>query len=167
MLLLFVVEISNVYGNWQHAHSKHTPKPFHDTYKPIFYKPQPKRYMFRVTNKPYQHKPIYKVDTYNPLPYRNFHAYVPLDTYVKPSYKQPYKSQVEYTGPSSYQFSYGVVDSYSNLNYGENEERHGDTTSGEYRVLLPDCRTQIVKYHTTDKYSGNVMEVTYEGEPCY
>ena len=123
--------------------------------------------MFRVTNKPYQPKSNYKVDTYNPLQYSNIHPYVPLGAYVTPSYQPPYKSEVEYTGPSSYQFSYGVVDSYSNLNYGENEKRHGDTTSGEYRVLLPDCRTQIVKYHTADKYSGNVMEVTYEGEPCF
>ena len=28
-------------------------------------------------------------------------------------------------------------------------------------------RTQVVKYNTADGYSGNVVEVTYEGTPCY
>ena len=27
--------------------------------------------------------------------------------------------------------------------------------------------SQIVKYNTADGYSGNVVEVTYEGTPCY
>merc|ERR1711997_716777 len=60
-----------------------------------------------------------------------------------------------------------VVDEYAGVNFGANEARDGYSTYGEYRVALPDCRTQIVKYNTADGYSGNVVEVTYEGTPCY
>ena len=50
---------------------------------------------------------------------------------------------------------------------GQNEARNGYSTYGEYRVALPDCRTQIVKYNTADAHSGNIVEVVYEGIPCY
>merc|ERR1712203_277692 len=66
-----------------------------------------------------------------------------------------------------YQYGYAATDDYSGVNFAANEQRDGYSTSGEYRVNLPDCRTQIVKYHTADDHSGNVVEVTYEGTPCY
>ena len=78
------------------------------------------------------------------------------------TYKEP-----EYNTPSKYQYEYAVKDEYSGVHFGQNEARDGYSTYGEYMVSLPDCRTQIVKYQTVDEYSGNIMEVTYEGNPCY
>merc|ERR1712200_265889 len=69
--------------------------------------------------------------------------------------------------PPVYGYEYGVQDEYSGVNFGQNEKRDGYSTSGQYRVLLPDGRTQIVTYHTADAYSGNVAEVVYEGTPHY
>merc|ERR1711894_169204 len=67
--------------------------------------------------------------------------------------------------PPVYGYEYAVQDDYSGANFGQNEKRDGYSTSGQYRVLLPDGRTQIVTYHTADAYSGNVAEVVYEGTP--
>ena len=69
--------------------------------------------------------------------------------------------------PPVYGYEYAVQDDYSGANFGQNEKRDGYSTSGQYRVLLPDGRTQIVTYHTADAYSGNVAEVVYEGTPHY
>merc|ERR1712001_3931 len=77
-----------------------------------------------------------------------------------PAYKEPAYAAPKYT------FDYAVADDYAKLNYGHTEGRDGYATSGSYRVLLPDCRTQVVTYSTADGYSGNVVEVTYEGTPC-
>ena len=38
--------------------------------------------------------------------------------------------------------------------------------AGEYRVALPDGRTQIVTYHA-DHVNGYVADVKYEGHPTY
>ena len=45
------------------------------------------------------------------------------------------------------------------------KDDHG-VVSGEYRVALPDGRTQIVTYHA-DHENGYVADVKYEGEPRY
>merc|ERR1739848_740500 len=74
-----------------------------------------------------------------------------------PSYHEPAYADV----PAKYQYEYAGV------NFGANEARDGYSTYGEYSVVLPDCRTQRVKYNTADGYSGNIVEVTYSGEPCY
>ena len=37
--------------------------------------------------------------------------------------------------------------------------------SGQYRVALPDCTTQIVDYFV-DEYQQYHADVKYEGEPC-
>merc|ERR1711962_1495037 len=52
-------------------------------------------------------------------------------------------------------------------NFGAEEQRDGYTTTGSYRVALPDGRVQHVNYHTADAVSGNIAEVTYEGVPTY
>ena len=73
---------------------------------------------------------------------------------------------------------------FRGLNYGQEENSDGSVVTGEYRVLLPDGRTQIVRYKKTflqyfrtfilrdlynfryraDHESGYTAEVTYEGE---
>ncbi|CAB3384971.1 Hypothetical predicted protein [Cloeon dipterum] len=48
--------------------------------------------------------------------------------------------------PASYEFKYEVNDAASGQEFGHMESREGDVVTGEYRVLLPDGRTQVVKY---------------------
>ena len=38
--------------------------------------------------------------------------------------------------------------------------------AGQYKILLPDCRTQIVDYYV-DEYKQYHADVKYEGEICY
>ncbi|XP_071534972.1 cuticle protein 19-like [Panulirus ornatus] len=74
-----------------------------------------------------------------------------------PSYKEP---------GMPYEFGYAVKDEYSGNDFAHDEKSDGTVTSGSYRVLLPDGRTQIVTYNA-DHTSGFVAEVTYEGEATY
>merc|ERR1739842_26249 len=55
--------------------------------------------------------------------------------------------------PMPYNYAWAVADPEAGLDFGQNE----------YRVLLPDGRTQIVRY-TADHVAGYVAEVSYEGE---
>ena len=78
-----------------------------------------------------------------------------------PSYKET---------PALYSYQYGVdaQDGYNGyVRFGADESRDGYATKGSYNVLLPDGRTQIVSYNTADAYSGNVMDVKYEGKASY
>ena len=68
--------------------------------------------------------------------------------------------------PASYSYDWAVKDDYSSNNYGQNESRNGDKTTGSYYVLLPDGRTQTVTY-SVDGYGGYVADVTYSGEAKY
>ncbi|XP_076065102.1 cuticle protein 7-like [Oratosquilla oratoria] len=65
-----------------------------------------------------------------------------------------------------FEFAYAVKDDYSGNNFAHDEKSDGDVTSGSYRVLLPDGRTQIVTF-TADHHNGYVAQVTYEGEATY
>ena len=76
----------------------------------------------------------------------------------------PYKEPAY--APAQYAFDWAVNDEYSGNNYGQQEERNGDQTSGSYYVALPDGRTQKVTY-SVDAYGGYQAEVTYEGEAQY
>merc|ERR1712038_1580270 len=102
---------------------------------------------------PLYHAPAYKAPVYHAPAYK-------APVYHAPAYKEP-----EHVAPK-YAFGYSATGDYAGVNFAANESRDGYATSGEYRVNLPDCRTQIVKYNTADGYSGNVVEVTYEGTPC-
>ncbi|XP_040581683.1 uncharacterized protein [Lepeophtheirus salmonis] len=83
----------------------------------------------------------------------------------KPS---PYHAAETYADtPAVYQYGYAVADDYAGTNFAANENRDGYSTNGEYRVALPDGRTQIVSYNVADAYSGYVADVRYEGEPHY
>ena len=98
----------------------------------------------------------------NPPPsYAPAPVHKPAPSYHEPAYKET---------PAKYEYKYGVdaQDGYKNyVQFGANEARDGYSTYGEYRVLLPDGRTQIVSYNTADAYSGNVMDVKYEGKASY
>ena len=65
-----------------------------------------------------------------------------------PSYKEP-----AYDEPASYSFSWAVKDDYSRNDFGQDENRAGDKTSGSYYVQLPDGRLQKVTY-SVDAYNG-------------
>ena len=62
-----------------------------------------------------------------------------------------------------YSFNWGVDEPDYGNQYGHQEESDGVVTRGEYRVLLPDGRTQIVTY-SVEGDSGFQATVTYEGE---
>ena len=65
--------------------------------------------------------------------------------------------------PRPYSFQYEVRDPPSGNDYGQQESSDGNVVRGEYRVLLPDSRTQIVKY-TADDVNGYNADVQYEGQ---
>ena len=91
-------------------------------------------------------------------------SYHPAPVHPAPVYG---KGPVYEDTPPVYGYEYAVQDDYSGANFGQNEKRDGYSTQGQYRVLLPDGRTQTVTYHTADAYSGNIAEVTYEGHATY
>ena len=68
--------------------------------------------------------------------------------------------------PAYYNFDYGVKDDYTYVDMGHNEHRDGDHTKGEYFVVLPDGRRQVVSYYV-DGYSGYVADVKYDGHAKY
>lgn len=69
--------------------------------------------------------------------------------------------QGEHEPGMPFDFTYAVKDDVGN-DFSHNAESNGDVVKGEYRTLLPDGRTQIVKY-TADWKNGYNAEITYEG----
>ncbi|XP_066976067.1 cuticle protein 7-like [Macrobrachium rosenbergii] len=65
-----------------------------------------------------------------------------------------------------FDFGYAVKDDYTGNDFAHNEKSDGIITSGSYRVLLPDGRTQVVTF-SADHTNGYVAEVSYEGEAKY
>ena len=69
--------------------------------------------------------------------------------------------------PRPFHYAYGVKDSYAGTDFDKKESQDkAGNVEGQYRVALPDGRTQIVTYHA-DHYNGNVVDVKYEGHPTY
>ncbi len=85
----------------------------------------------------------------------------PAPTYDRPapSYSRPAAYQEEPSSRPVYAYAYDVRDDYSGNAFGASETRDGYATSGEYRVALPDGRTQIVTYTVSDAHSGFVADV--------
>ncbi|XP_025985978.1 pro-resilin isoform X2 [Solenopsis invicta] len=68
--------------------------------------------------------------------------------------------------PKAYEFGYSVKDQATGNDFGRQETSDGETVRGEYRVQLPDGRTQIVTY-TADWRTGFHADVRYEGTASY
>merc|ERR1712038_980042 len=64
--------------------------------------------------------------------------------------------------PKPYSYAYEVIDPLGDTNFGHRESSDGAVVEGEYRVILPDGRTQIVTYTASDA-TGYVADVRYEG----
>ncbi|XP_068248157.1 cuticle protein 7-like [Palaemon carinicauda] len=100
-------------------------------------------------------------------PEPSYHAPEPSYHAPKPSYHAPKPSyEPKHDKGMPFDFAYAVVDHYNGLDYGHNSNSDGNVVTGEYRVLLPDGRTQIVSY-TADHYNGYQATVRYEGEAQY
>merc|ERR1719192_1575568 len=87
-----------------------------------------------------------------------------LAQYAPAPYHPPAKPyHEEKIPPKPYVYEYGGVD-YNGQAFAktETQDEYG-TVQGEYRVELPDGRTQIVTYHA-DHEGGFVADVKYEGE---
>merc|ERR1712051_627344 len=103
---------------------------------------------------------------YKPIP-APAPAYIPAPA---PAYK-PAPAPVYPDVAPAYKYTYGVDladtlhNAYGEGAYGHSEARDGYATTGEYRVALPDGRTQIVSYKA-DK-NGYVADVKYEGVAKY
>ncbi|XP_034935336.1 pro-resilin-like [Chelonus insularis] len=80
---------------------------------------------------------------------------------ISDAYRNPFN--IEDNRPRPYSFQYEVRDPPSGNDYGQQETSDGNVVQGEYRVLLPDSRTQIVKY-TADNVNGYNADVQYEGQ---
>lgn len=63
--------------------------------------------------------------------------------------------------PAKYEFTYDVKDESAELEFGHSESRDGDYTTGQYYVLLPDGRKQIVEYEADQ--DGYRPKIRYEG----
>jgi len=64
---------------------------------------------------------------------------------------------------SEYKFRYRVKDAQQGQDFGQVEEKQGENTGGEYQVLLPDGRTQVVSYSASEP-AGFLARVEYQGE---
>merc|ERR1712106_317056 len=135
----------------------YAPAPYH---APAPYVPAPAPY-HAPAPAPY-HAPVLA-----PAPYHApviAHAPAPYHAPVIAHAPAPYHEEV----PKNYQFGYDVhgYDEYGNANvHSRTESRDGYNVKGQYRVELPDCRTQIVDYYV-DEYKQYHADVKYEGEVC-
>ncbi|XP_042223607.1 cuticle protein 8-like [Homarus americanus] len=64
--------------------------------------------------------------------------------------------------PAKYTYNYGVIHDPTLTDFSHEEARDGPKTTGGYRVVLPDGRTQVVSY--TADADGYVAQVSYEGQ---
>merc|ERR1712168_1469689 len=96
----------------------------------------------------------------NPAPH---YAPAPYAAPHHPAYHHPEPYHEEKAPPKPFAYEYGGADDYGR-HYAktETQDEYG-VVQGEYRVELPDGRTQIVTYHA-DHENGFVADVKYEGE---
>ncbi|QQP57423.1 Uncharacterized protein FKW44_002406, partial [Caligus rogercresseyi] len=153
---------SPIHTSIHKPHGIHHPSPvFHSApYHPAPYHPAP-YHPAPVVHKP---APYHPTPVYHPAPIVHKPVYHPAPVVHNPA---PYHSEVYADTPAVYQYGYAVADDYAGTNFAANENRDGYSTNGEYRVALPDGRTQVVTYNVADAYSGYVADVKYEGQAHY
>ncbi|KAA0202307.1 Cuticle Protein CPR RR Uncl [Hyalella azteca] len=98
-------------------------------------------------------------------PQSQFHSFPQSQNRKSPhaASRPSYNHQQENLKPMPFGYGYGVSDAHNGIDFGHNTNSDGKVTTGEYRVLLPDGRTQIVSYRVDD-HKGYQADVTYEGE---
>ena len=105
-------------------------------------------------------QPYKPASAYKPSPvFKPAPAFKPTPAYksapaIKPAPVQVFKTSSPYEEPAAvpakYSYEYAVADDYSKSAFQATENRAGYSTAGEYRVSLPDGRTQIVTYTVAD-----------------
>jgi len=82
------------------------------------------------------------------------------------AYSQPQESESVEHEPQPFDFGYIVqAENSAEASQGHSSSSDGSTVTGQYRVELPDCRTQVVTY-SAHPVTGFSADVTYEGEIC-
>ena len=101
-------------------------------------------------------------------PFQTFFAIAALAAVAlaRPDQPRSYEPAPAYDTPAAYDFNWAVQDAPSSNDFGQQESRNGDQTSGTYYVALPDGRTQKVTYSVSGD-GGYQADVTYEGEAQY
>merc|ERR1712203_253345 len=117
-------------------------------------------------NDPYQ-AGGYQAGNYQEGPYQEpykvpTHYQTKKKQYQLESYQDPYVEE-ENSVPKPFAYQYGGVDSQGLESSKVENQGEDGVVRGEYRVQLPDGRTQIVSY-TADEEHGYQAEVRYEGE---
>ncbi|XP_049830654.1 pro-resilin-like [Schistocerca gregaria] len=69
--------------------------------------------------------------------------------------------------PANYEFSYLVQDGETLSDFGQEESRQGESAQGQYRVLLPDGRKQIVSYQADEGGYRPTVEYQDTGLTAY
>merc|ERR1712029_1310009 len=95
--------------------------------------------------------------------------YAPPPPAYKPApYKPaPHGYKPEKLPPQPFAYQYGVKDDYSGASFDKSASQDPNgVVQGEYRVALPDGRTQIVTY-SADHAGGFIADVKYEGTAVY
>merc|ERR1712212_369171 len=110
-------------------------------------------------NDPYQ-AGGYQAGPYQEGPYQE--PYKVPTHYQLESYQEPYVEE-ENSVPKPFAYQYGGVDAQGLESSKVENQGEDGVVRGEYRVQLPDGRTQIVSY-TADEVHGYQAEVRYEGE---
>merc|ERR1711931_252675 len=137
-------DVHNPYAGEKYSAAVHAPAhvPVH---APAYHHPAPAYHKPAPYPAPVIAHPV-KVAHPAPAPYHPAPVvHKPAPYHPAPAYKEP-----SYDGPAVSQYGYAVADDYSGANFAQNENRDGYATTGEYRVALPDGRTQIVTYSVAD-----------------
>lgn len=94
--------------------------------------------------------------------FREHDDQIDIDKDIVCAYYQSGKRRLMIQEPAKYEFSYEVKDEQSGADYGHTETRDGDRAQGEFNVLLPDGRKQIIEYEADQ--DGFKPQIRYEGE---